>query len=100
MRDWHNDSQLTASPGTVLREGFVRQLVELTGLGVALDFLIEQTRVEFIEPIAQFRDFFGRELFDAGLNLLKLGHERSLAAIGLADYGCRLMPPLTPTLSP
>ena len=59
-------------------ERLIRQLVELAGLGVSPDLLIESYGVELLEPIPKSGELVGRQLGDGFLKVFD-GHEHNIA---------------------
>jgi hypothetical protein len=70
-----------AAAGCMVGTSLGRKLVEFAGLGVALDPVIEQARLELLEPIAQFGDVLRRKPSNSRYYVLKPGHDLMLSAL-------------------
>ena len=63
----------------VVSDGLGGELVELAGLGVAVDFFVEEPFLELVEPGTKLRELLGREALDGPLDVLQLGHAGCLS---------------------
>jgi len=89
----HDESMLAGATLAEIGEGLFGEAVELAGLGVALDLVIEAPGIERLEPVAEFREFVRRQLGD-GLFEVFDGHGVNIAArggfvMGGFDHPCR-----------
>lgn len=60
-------------------ERLVGKRVETTGLGVALDLLVEPRGIERIESVAEFGELVGRQLGDGVFKVFD-GHSAKIAS--------------------
>src|SRR5262245_56806805 len=73
-------SELLAAPRLVVGPHLGHQLVELARPGVALDVLVEQARIELLEPRPEFGQLLRRQPLDGLLDVLAhAGEDRSSA---------------------
>jgi vacuolar-type H+-ATPase catalytic subunit A/Vma1 len=75
-----HDESVTGAALAKISEGLFGEPVELTGLDVTFDLLIEARGIERLEPVAEFRELIGRQLGD-GLFEVFDGHVKKYSMI-------------------